>query len=86
MTSLSTDHTYQRLFVDDIFGSEASKEMGLVDASSTAGFDSLLGRREKCRQETVWCIGFRIYQPYFLNHMAQDMKYMTIANVREKVG
>ena len=36
-----------------IFGSEASKEMGLVDASSTAGFDSLLGRREKCRQETV---------------------------------
>lgn len=92
MRDLGIGLVHEKLFLEDIFGSEARKELGLVEAASRDKFDAVLEslypiwteREMEARQlSSEDCIQF---YPYFLNYIAEDMKNMMIASVRRKVG
>ena len=78
--------------MEDIFGSEAKKELGLVDAVSRDEFDAVLEslypvwitRELEARQLTSE-ESTEFYR-YFVNYVAEDMKSMMIASVRKKTG
>ena len=42
MRDLGIGLVYEKLFLEDIFGSEAKRELGLVDAASRDEFDAML--------------------------------------------
>ena len=78
--------------MEDIFGSEAKKELGLVDAASRDEFDAVLEslypvwtKRELEAGQLTSEESTEFYS-YFLNYVAEDMKSMMIASAREKTG
>lgn len=83
---------YEKPFLEDIFGSEQKKELGLVDAESRDEFDVLLEslfpvwtRREMEARQLSNEESAQFYQ-YFLKYVADDMKNTMIASIRRKVG
>ena len=78
--------------MEDIFGSEAEKELGLVDAVSRDEFDAVLEslypvrtKRELEARQLTSEESTEFYS-YFLNYVAEDIKSMMIASVRKKTG
>ena len=78
--------------MEDIFGSEAKKELGLVDAVSRDEFDAVLEslypvrtKRELEARQLTSEESTEFYS-YFLNYVAEDIKSMMIASVRKKTG
>ena len=79
-------------FLEDTFGSEAKKELGLVDAVSRDEFDAVLEslypvwtkRELEARQLTSE--DRTEFYSYFLKYVAEDMQSMMIACVRKKTG
>ena len=82
---------YEKPFLEDIFGSEEKKELGLVESRDE--FDVLLEplfpewtRREmEARQLSNEESESQFYL-YFLKYVAVDMKNTIIASIRRKVG
>lgn len=78
--------------MEDTFGSEAKKELGLVDAVSRDEFDAVLEslypvwtkRELEARQLTSE--DRTEFYSYFLKYVAEDMQSMMIASVRKKTG
>ena len=78
--------------MEDTFGSEAKKDLGLVDAVSHDEFDAVLEslypvwtkRELEARQLTSE--DRTEFYSYFLKYVAEDMQSMMIACVRKKTG
>ena len=79
-------------FLLDIFGSDARKEMGLIDASSSQEFDAHLESlypvwvKREMEARGLSKEATTEFYPYFLTNVATDMKTTMIKSVREKVG
>ena len=79
-------------FLLDIFGSDARKEMGLIDASSSQEFDARLESlypvwvKREMEARGLSKEATTEFYPYFLTNVATDMKPTMIESVREKVG
>ena len=79
-------------FLLDIFGSDARKEMGLIDASSAQEFDARLESlypvwvKREMEARGLSKEATTEFYPYFLTNVATDMKTTMIKSVREKVG
>ena len=92
MRDLGIGLFHEKLFLEDIFGSEAKKELGLVDAASRDEFDAILEslypvwtkRELEARQLTSQ--DSTLFYSYFLHYIAQDMKGTMIASVSKKTG
>lgn len=92
LRDLGVDQACERIFIDDIFGSEARKELGLIDSSCATDFDARLEsfypvwtKREMDARQLSSVDQAEFYW-YFLSYVAQDMKDGMISSVREKVG
>ena len=89
LSSLGITGEARNKFKKDIFGSEASKEKGLIDSLSAAEFDSKLlllrpeweKREMEARQTTN-----PEFVHYFDVHLAQEMKEKMILSVRREAG
>ena len=79
-------------FLLDIFGSDARKEMGLIDASSSQEFDARLESlypvwvKREMEARGLSKEATTEFYPYFLTNVATDMKTTMVKSVREKVG
>jgi len=90
MRNLGIGLFHEKLFLEDVFLSEAKKELGFVDAASGDEFDAMLEslypmwtRRElKARQLTSE--DGTLFYSYFLHYVAEVMKSTMIARVRKK--
>ena len=92
LRDLGVDQACERIFTDDIFSSEARKELGLIDFSCATDFDACLEsfypvwtKREMDARQLSSVDQAEFYW-YFLSYVAQDMKDGMISSVREKVG
>ena len=89
LSSLGITGEARNKFKKDIFGSEASKEKGLIDSLSAAEFDSklLLLRPEWEKREMEACQTTNPeFVHYFDVHLAQEMKEKMILSVRREAG
>ena len=92
MRDLGIGLFHEKLFLEDIFGSEARKELGLVDAASRDEFDAVLESfysvwtQRKLEARQLSSEDSTQFYSYFLNYVAKDMKSMMIASVRKKTG
>ena len=92
MRDLGIGQFHEKFFLEDVFGSEAKKELGLVDAVSRDEFDAVLEslypvwtKRELEARQLTSEESTEFYS-YFVNYVAEDMKSMMIASVRKKTG
>ena len=82
----------EKEFLLDIFQSDARKEMGLINASSSQEFNAHLESLYHVwmnRAMKAWGFSKEAkteFYPYFLTNVATDMKTMMIKSVGEKVG
>lgn len=92
MRDLGIGLVYEKLFLEDIFGSEAKRELGLVDAASRDEFDAMLQSlypvwtRREMEAKQLTSEDSTLFYSYFLHHVAEDMKSTMIASVRQKTG
>ena len=92
MRDLGIGLLHEKLFLEDIFGSEARKELGLVDAASCDEFDAVLESfypvwtQHELEARQLSSEDSTQFYSYFLNYIAEDMKSMMIASVRKKTG
>ena len=92
MRDLGIGQFHEKFFLEDIFRWEAKKELGLVDAVSRDEFDAVLEslypvwtKRELETRQLTSEESTEFYS-YFLNYVAENMKSMMIASVRNKTG
>ena len=92
MRDLGIGQFHEKFFLEDVFGSEAKKELGLVDAVSRDEFDAVLEslypvwtKRELEARQLTSEESTEFYS-YFVNYVAEDMKSTMIASVRKKTG
>ena len=92
LTELRIGELEKKEFLLDIFGSDARKEMGLIDASSSQEFDARLESlypvwvKREMEARGLSKEATTEFYPYFLTYVATDMKTTMIKSVREKVG
>lgn len=89
---LGIDQACERIFIDNIFGSKATKELGHIDSSCATDFDALLEsfyptwRKREMDVRQLPSVDHAEFYWYFLNYVMQDMKDGMISSVREKWG
>ena len=89
---LGVDQACEWIFIDDIFGSKATKELGLIDPSCATDFDALsesfypVWTKREMDVRQLPSVDHAQFYWHFLNYVAQDMKDGMISSVREKVG
>lgn len=89
MRDLGIGLFHEKLFLEDIFGSEAKKELGLVDATSRDEFDAILESlypvwtKRELEARQLASEDSTLFYSYFLHLIAEDMKGMMIAIVRK---
>ena len=92
MRDLGIGLFHEKLFLEDIFGSEAKKELGLVDAASRDEFDAMLESlypvwtRRELEARQLASEDSTLFYSYFPHYVAEDMKSTMIASVRKKTG
>ena len=92
MRDLGIGQFHEKFFLEDIFRSEAKKELGLVDAVSRDEFDVVLESlypvwtKRKLEARQLTSEESTEFYSYFVNYVAEDMKSMMIASVRKKTG
>lgn len=73
---LGVDQACERIFMDDIFGSKARKELGLINSSCATDFDALLEsfypvwRKREMDVRQLPSVDHEEFYWYFLNHVA----------------
>ena len=73
---LGVDQAFERIFMDDIFGSKARKELGLINSSCATDFDALLEsfypvwRKREMDVRQLPSVDHEEFYWYFLNHVA----------------
>ena len=89
LTSLGITGEARHKYMKDIFGSDASKEKGLIDCLSPEEFDAKLLRLrpewEKREMEACQTSNPE-FMHYFDVHLAQEMKEKMILSVRREAG
>ena len=81
-------------FLQDIFGSDASREKGLIDADGVEDFDAKLdslqevwnSREKKAREVALSDLSEAEFHRYFVAHVSQDMKKKMISPVTKRAG
>ena len=90
MRDLGIGLFHEQLFLEDIFASEAKKELGLIDAASRDEFDSMLESlypvwtRRELEARQLSSEDSTLFHSYFLHHVAEDMKSTMIASLRKR--
>lgn len=92
MRDLGIGLFHEHVFLEDIFGSKAKKELGLVDAASRDEFDGMLESlypvwtRRELEARQLSSEDSTLFYSYFLHYVAEDMKSTMIASVRSRPG
>ena len=92
MRDLGIGLFHEKLFLEDIFGSEAKRELGLVDVASRDEFDAMLESlypvwtRRELEARQLASEDSTLFYSYFPHYVAEDMKSTMIASVRKKTG
>ena len=82
----------RKKFLLDIFGSDARKEVGLMDAFTATEFDIMLDslypvwKKREINARVLLKEESTEFYPYFLMNASLDMKTRMIRSVRENVG
>ena len=94
LNSLGISSEHCTAFLQDIFGSDASREKGLIDADGVEDFDAKLdslqevwnSREKKARGVALSGLSEAEFHRYLVAHVSQDMKKKMISPIRKRAG